>query len=191
MRDKIILTGFMATGKSTVARLIARRLGCRFVDSDRELCARAGKSVAAIFADHGEPHFRAMEREVIAALAADPNRSVIATGGGALVDDRNFAVLSSAGIVICLSARVEVIATRVTRSAHPRPKLLQSGRPLERSIADLMAARAGAYAKAEVTIDTSDLSVEEVADRVIQAATARTANRCEPCGESSLTTPIR
>ena len=180
MRDKIILTGFMATGKSTVGKLIARRLGCRFADSDRELCARAGKSIAAIFADHGEPHFRTLEREVIAALAADPNRSVIATGGGALADDRNFSVLSSAGIVICLSARVEVIARRVRHSAHPRPKLLQSGQPLERSIADLMAARAGAYAKAEVTIDTSDLSPEEVADRVLQAVAARTANRCEP-----------
>jgi shikimate kinase len=72
-----------------------------------------------------------------------------------------------------------VIAQRVTRSSHPRPKLLQSGQPLERSIADLMAARADAYAKAEVTIDTSDLTVEEVADRVIQAVTARAANRCE------------
>ncbi len=178
MRDKIILTGFMATGKSTVARLIARRLGCRFADSDHELCARAGKSIAAIFADHGEPHFRAMEREVIAALAADPNRCVIATGGGALVDDRNFSVLSAAGVIVCLSARVDVIAKRV--APHPRPKLLESGKPLEETIAELMAARAAAYAKAEITIDTSEISPEEAAERVLQAVTARAANRCEP-----------
>jgi len=180
MRDKIILTGFMATGKSTVARLIARRLGWRLADSDRELSARAGKSVAEIFADHGEPHFRELEREIIAELAAGPERCVIATGGGALADDRNFAALSGAVVIVCLTARADVIARRVARSAHPRPKLLESGQPLEKAIADLLAARAAAYARAHLTIDTSDLTPEEAADRVIQAVGARAAHRCEP-----------
>jgi shikimate kinase len=185
MRDKIILTGFMATGKSAVARILARRLGWRLCDSDRELSARAGKSIAAIFDEDGEAHFRRLEREAIAQLVADPNPAVIATGGGALVDDENYRVLAKAGVIVCLSARPEVIAKRVGRSSQPRPKLVAAGKPLDEAIAELLAARQAAYAKAAITVDTSDISTEESADRVLEALAAqgltfRTVNRCEP-----------
>ncbi len=180
MRGKIILTGFMATGKSTVGKVIARRLGWRLVDSDRELSSRAGKSIAAIFAEDGESHFRKLERDTIAELAADPEPCVIATGGGALVDEANYRVLSKAGVIVCLSAPPGVIANRVQRSTHPRPMLHQSAKPLDEAIAELMAARAPAYAKASITIDTADLSPEEAADRVLEALAAHGMNRCEP-----------
>jgi shikimate kinase len=181
MTPKLILTGFMATGKSAVGPLVARRLGWRFVDSDAAIVARAGRPIAAIFAEDGEPRFRALEHEVIAALAGDRRRcpqckgplpAVISTGGGALVDESNAAALRGAGVVICLSARPDVIAARVGRSPAKRPKLMEGGKPLGERIHELMAERATAYARAHVSVDTSDVSVERVVERVIDAFVA-------------------
>jgi shikimate kinase len=191
MVPKLILTGFMATGKSAVGRAVAARLGWRLVDSDAEIVARAGKPIPAIFAEHGEAYFRALEREVIAALADDstpcpqcgePQPAVISTGGGALVDERNYATLKRAGVIICLSARPEVIAARVRRAPHKRPKLLEGGKPLEARIAELMEERRAAYARADFTVDTSDLSVAESAERVLEVFGRRggSAHRCAP-----------
>lgn len=196
MAPKLILTGFMATGKSAVGRAVAARLGWRLVDSDAELVARAGKPIPAIFAEHGEAQFRALEREVIAALADDPARcpqcgeprpAVISTGGGALVDEGNYRALKRAGVIVCLSARPEVIAARVRRSPHKRPKLLEGGKPLETRIAELMEERRAAYARAAFTVDTSDLSVAQSAERVLEvfgrhggSQHRRNAHRCAP-----------
>ena len=191
MAPKLILTGFMAAGKSAVGRAAAARLGCRLVDSDDELVARAGKPIAAIFAEHGEAWFRALEHEVIAALADEPapcprcgqaQPMVISTGGGALVDECNYAALKRTGVIVCLSARPEVIAARVRRSRHARPKLLEGGKPLEERIAELMEERRAAYARADFTVDTSDLSVAESAERVLEifARHGRGAHRCAP-----------
>ncbi|MGO9453058.1 MAG: shikimate kinase [Candidatus Binataceae bacterium] len=188
MTPKLILTGFMATGKSAVGSLIARRLGWRFIDSDAEIVARAGKPIPAIFAEFGESRFRAIERETIAALADDdrlcplsgePLPAVISTGGGVLTDERNCAALRRCGVIICLSARPEVIASRIGRSATRRPKLTEGGKPLEERIRELMAERAAAYARADITVDTSDLAPDQVADRVIDAFFAKGPWRCK------------
>jgi shikimate kinase len=192
MAPKLILTGFMAAGKSAVGRTVAARLGLHLMDSDTELVARAGRPIAEIFAHDGEAHFRALEREVIADLAADPNRCprcgaprpmVISTGGGALVDERNYAALKHAGVIVCLTARPEVIAARVRRSRETRPKLLEGGKPLEERIAELMEERRAAYARADFTVDTSDLTVAEAAERVLEIFAAHggagaEAHRC-------------
>ncbi|HUY29070.1 MAG TPA: shikimate kinase [Candidatus Binataceae bacterium] len=189
MSAKLILTGFMATGKSVVGPIVARRLGWRFADTDAEIAARAGKSVAAIFADDGEARMRALERDAIAAFARDRRRcaqcgslrpAVISTGGGAIADAANYAALHAAGVVICLSARPEVIARRVGRSAARRPKLVEGGKPLVERITELMEQRAGAYARADATIDTSDLAIETVVERVIDAYAALGKLRCTP-----------
>jgi shikimate kinase len=166
---KVILTGFMATGKSSVGRSVAARLGHRFIDTDHEIVARAGKPIARIFAEDGEAAFRQLEREVIAALMQAPQPAVIATGGGALVDDANFAALSQAGVIVCLVARPEVIARRVSVSNIARPKLAEGNLPLEQRIVELMEARQSAYARAAITIDTSDLTIDVVAERVLRA----------------------
>jgi shikimate kinase len=166
---KVILTGFMATGKSSVGRSVAARLGRRFIDTDYEIVARAGKPIARIFAEDGEAAFRHLEREVIAALTQAPQPAVIATGGGALVDDANFAALSQAGVIVCLVARPEVIARRVSVSNIARPKLAEGNLPLEQRIVELMEARRSAYARAAITIDTSDVSVDGAAERVLRA----------------------
>jgi shikimate kinase len=169
IKSKVVLTGFMASGKSAVGRALAARLGRRFIDSDHEIAARAGKTIAQIFAEDGEASFRQMEREVIARLAAAPEPAVIATGGGALVDDANFATLSGVGTVVCLVARPEVIARRVSASNVARPKLTESNLPLEERIVQLMRERQTAYARAAITVDTSDLTVSAAADQVLHA----------------------
>ncbi|MFZ0888287.1 MAG: shikimate kinase [Candidatus Binataceae bacterium] len=180
MPKRVVLTGFMAAGKSAVGRTVARRLGWRFADSDRELAARAGKPIAAIFAEMGEAHFRRLEREIIAECAALAQPAVIATGGGALVDETNYRALSTDAVIVCLSARPEIIAERIRRSGAPRPKLLEGDKPLRERIEELMVARKEAYARAEITIDTSELTVEEAADQVLEALAARGVHRCEP-----------
>jgi shikimate kinase len=176
MTPKLILTGFMATGKSAVGPLVARRLSWRFMDSDAEIVRRAGKPIAELFSERGETHFRELERAVIKELAESRSRcaqckqlrpAVIATGGGALVDEANARALKRAGIVILLSARAEIIAARADRSRAVRPKLLEGGKPLVERIAELGAERAGAYARADAAVDTSDLTPEKAAERVI------------------------
>ncbi len=187
MAPRLILTGFMATGKSAVAAIVARRLGWPLIDTDERLVERAGKPVAAIFSEDGEPQFRRLEREVIAEIACDrrrcamcgrPRPAVVATGGGALVDEANFKALSETGVIICLSARPEVIARRVKKSRTERPKLLEGEKSLPDRIEELLAQRREAYAHAEVTVDTSNITVEEAAERVLAAFIAHGARRC-------------
>lgn len=180
MAPKLILTGFMATGKSAVARAIARRLRWRLIDCDERIVARAGKSIPEIFRAYGEAHFRTIEREMIQEIAVERRRcpqcgkplpAVIATGGGALVDAQNFAALSRCGVVICLAARPEVIARRAGPHAASRPLLAAGGKPLRDRIAELIEARRDVYARAVITIDTSDLSIDQAADAAIAAFT--------------------
>jgi shikimate kinase len=172
-KSKVVLTGFMATGKSAVGRALAARLHCRFIDSDHEIVARAGKPIAAIFADDGEAAFRRLERQVIADLAAAPESAVIATGGGAMVDDGNYAALAQAGTIVCLTARPEVIARRVSAGNVIRPKLIEGNLPLDARIVELMEARKDVYARASIIIDTSDLTVDAAAARVLRALESR------------------
>jgi shikimate kinase len=193
MTPKLILTGFMATGKSSVGPLVARRLGWEFVDVDAVIAARAGKPIAQIFADYGEPHFRRLEREAVAQLASDRRRcpqchgpypEVISTGGGVLLDQSNCAALKRAGLIVCLTARPEVVAARVERSKTKRPKLTEGGKSTLARIKELMAERVDAYARADVQIDSSDLTVDQLADRVISAFAAHAARRCVPSARS-------
>jgi shikimate kinase len=186
MTPKLILTGFMATGKSVVGPLVARRLGWRFIDTDAVIVARAGRPIAAIFADDGEARFRALEHQVVADLAAERRRcpqcqgalpAVIATGGGVMVNESNCAALRRTGVVICLSARPEVIAARVSRSRARRPKLAEGGKPLGERIRELMAERAAAYTRAHASVDTSDIPVDAVVERVIDTFVAEAKHR--------------
>jgi shikimate kinase len=194
MTPKLIITGFMATGKSSVGPIVAQRLGWEFVDVDSVIVARAGKPIAQIFADEGEAHFRRLEREAIAHLTSDrrrcpnchgPHPEVISTGGGALIDESNCAALTRVGVIVCLMARPEVIAMRVERSKTKRPKLTEGGKPTFARIKELMAERADAYARADVQIDASDLSVAQAADRVISAFGAHAARRVLPPAQSA------
>lgn len=185
IKSKLVLTGFMASGKSAVGRALAARLGRRFIDSDHEIVVRAGKPIAQIFAEDGEPAFRRLESEVIADLAAAPEPAVIATGGGALVDDRNHAALSRVGTVVCLMARPEVIAKRVSASNIARPKLTESDLPLEQRIVQLMEERKAAYARANFLIDTSDLTVAAAAEMVLRVLENQNSDHQDAAGKDS------
>jgi shikimate kinase len=167
---RVILTGFMATGKTEVGRRLARLLGRPFVDTDGLVEAAAGRSVAEIFAAEGEAGFRARERDAVEKACAVPD-AVIATGGGTLLDAENRRRLAAAGAIVCLSADAEEILRRVGDPAT-RPLLVRrnghgddaAGR-IER-IRALLAERAPAYALATHTIETSGLEVDDVVARV-------------------------
>lgn len=159
----IVLTGFMGTGKSSVGREVARRLGRPFVDMDAEIEAQTGQSIAAIFAQEGEPHFRNLEAELCRKLSARRGL-VIATGGGALIDEENRRRLSDSGLVICLTCQVKEILRRLDAS-DDRPLL--AGHERKRELERLLARRRAAYEAIPHRIDTTGLMVDETADQVI------------------------
>ena len=160
----IILTGFMGTGKTAVGKRLAKRLGWRFVDIDQLIEASAKMSVARIFAERGEVVFRRLERRCIARVVHGRHQ-VIATGGGAFVDAQSRTTLRATGPVICLTAQPRAILARVGRTLSARPLLQGRTDPLSR-IRTLLNQRSAAYAQADVTIDTSALSIDEVVERV-------------------------
>ena len=119
----IVLVGFMGTGKSAVGKQLAATLHYRLVDMDEIIAARAGKPIARIFSDDGEPRFRAMERDLVRELAQQQSL-VIAAGGGIVLNPDNIRDFSQSGLVVCLSAAPEEILRRVGNSTH-RPLLNQ------------------------------------------------------------------
>ncbi len=160
----IVLMGFMGTGKSEVGRRLAQRLGRAFVDTDQLIEERARKRVAAIFAEDGEPAFRALERDAVAE-AARRGGAVVAVGGGAVLDPENLRCLRDAGFLIHLAARPEAILKRVGDAAS-RPLL--AGDP-EGAVRRLVAERGPVYeAAADVTVDTSERTADEVVEEIQQ-----------------------
>jgi 3-dehydroquinate synthase len=168
----LVITGFSGTGKSLVAKEVGRRLDWAFLDTDDEIVKRAGKPIAQIFRQDGEAKFRELEREMIK-KACQQRQTVIAIGGGAIVDPQNYELLAKTGLIVCLEAKPETIHERLFREAARSPEtevrpLLGHDKPLER-IRQLKASRQPYYAKADWTIHTDGLSISEVADEVIRA----------------------
>ncbi len=122
----LYLVGFMGTGKSTVGRQVAKQLGFEFIDSDQEIERLQGKAVSRIFAEDGEPKFRAMEREFIE-RGHPARRCVVACGGGLVVPPGMLELLRSRGIVMCMHAPIDTILKRTLHATH-RP-LLQVENP--------------------------------------------------------------
>ncbi|NLO05525.1 MAG: 3-dehydroquinate synthase [candidate division WS1 bacterium] len=147
----ICITGFMGTGKTTVGRLLAQRLGIGFVDTDEVITEGEGRSIPDIFAQHGEEHFRELEARAVASVSAGGPR-VISTGGGVLLREENLRALHDAGPIICLNADAETILER-TRGDVSRP-LLQTEDPAA-SIRALLSARQACYAPADYQLDAS------------------------------------
>ncbi|MDE2485140.1 MAG: shikimate kinase [candidate division NC10 bacterium] len=160
---KVVLTGFMGTGKSVVGRRLAERLALPFVDLDDAIEAAASMAIPEIFASEGESGFRRRERELIASLA-NRGSCVVATGGGAVLDPENLRNLRIGAMLVCLVAEPAVILQRLGGDAR-RP-LLQSPDRLAR-IRELLEQRAAAYAQADLSIDTSGADIEEIVDRIM------------------------
>lgn len=162
---RIVLAGFMGTGKTVVGRRLATRLGRPLLDTDALIEQAERRSVREIFASDGEPRFRELERAAVreACAAGDV---VVSTGGGTLVDDRNLDALADGGLLVCLTASPRTIARRVRSSVAERPLL--NGHPsLTGRIRELLDARAPVYARVPVQIDTSHLTVDEVVDEIV------------------------
>ena len=167
----IVVTGFSGTGKSLASREVARRLSWDFIDTDEEIVRLAGKSIADVFQQEGEGRFREMERQVIEKACLE-DKTVIATGGGAIADPVNYELLAGRGLIFCLEASPETIYRRLflqtTCGCEPeiRP-LLAEDNPLER-IRQLKADRQRYYAGVDWTVHTDSLSIDQVAEEVIR-----------------------
>lgn len=158
--DKIYLVGFMAAGKTTVARALAARLGWRAEDIDELIEARERRTVADIFARHGEPYFRTIEREILRLLL--PLRHlVVATGGGTFMDPENRAAINRDGLSVWLDVPFEEVVARLP--ADGRRPLAADRAQLER----LFAVRQAAYANAHLRIDARAAHPEELAERIV------------------------
>ena len=164
----IVLIGFMGTGKTSVGRLLAGRLGCAFHDLDKKIEEACGISIPQIFAQHGEPYFRAREKEAVRAAAARSGL-VIATGGGTVKDAENAALLREHGVLVALTADVDTILQRTAaRGARPVLDGADAG-DRRAAVVRLLEERRTLYAGADITVDTSCRSPLEVAEYIVQA----------------------
>jgi len=163
----LILTGFMGTGKTTVGRLAAERLGWDFIDTDTLIEEREGRSIPEIFREPGEAHFRALEKDLCAEISGRQG-IVVATGGGMPLDPDNRKTLNSSGIVVRLRCAVSEIVARVGNGSE-RP-LLFSG-DLAGRISELLRGREPAYAALPFHLDTTGASIDDVVESVLGIAT--------------------
>jgi shikimate kinase len=160
--DKIYLVGFMAAGKTTVARALAERLGWRAEDIDELIEARERRTVADIFARSGEPYFRTLERDILRLLL--PLRHVVvATGGGTFMDPDNRVAINMDGVSVWLDVPLDELVARLP--ADGRRPLAADRAQIER----LYAIRQAAYANAQIRIDARGAHPEAVAERILEA----------------------
>ncbi len=159
--DKIYLVGFMGAGKTSVGRALARRLDWQFIDIDERIEQRERLSVAEIFARHGEPHFRAVERAVLADHFP-VRHAVVAAGGGTFVDPQNRALMKADGAVVWLDVPLERVIARIPQDGR---------RPLAADRANferLFQARREAYAQAHLRLDAGRPAVEALVDQLVE-----------------------
>jgi shikimate kinase/3-dehydroquinate synthase len=177
----LVITGFSGTGKSLVAKEVARGLNWNFIDTDDEIVKQSGKPIAEIFRQDGEARFRELERDTIR-KACQQLQTVIAIGGGAIVDPQNYELLVKTGLIVCLEAKPETIYERLFREAAGSPEtevrpLLANDNPLQR-IKQLKASRQPYYANVDWTVHTDDLNISQVAEEVVRAS--RLLSRAHP-----------
>ena len=166
----VVLVGMMGAGKSSIGRRVALRLGIPFVDADEEIeIAHAGMKIREIFAEHGEPYFRAGEARVIARLL-DGGPQVLATGGGAFMNPDTRAAIAAKGISIWLKAELDVLMKRIKRR-HERP-LLKTEDP-GATLRKLMEERYPVYALADLTVQSRDVLHDKIVDEIVSALAGR------------------
>jgi shikimate kinase len=161
-KRNIVLVGFMGTGKTTVGRLLAGRTEMPLVDMDALIEEHAGKSITEIFAQDGEPHFRALEREVVQELSARHGQ-IVSTGGGIVLNPDNIADYEKTGLVVCLLASAGEILDRVQ---HDTTRPLLAGDKQEKII-QLLDTRRPLYEAIPHQIDTDGLTPEIIAAKII------------------------
>ncbi|MCD5397356.1 shikimate kinase [candidate division NPL-UPA2 bacterium] len=160
----IVLLGFMGTGKTAIGKRVAEKLEMEYLDVDTLIEKEAGMSINELFSRFGEEHFRNLESKLARKVSQYKNK-VIATGGGIVLREENLNNLRQGGVLICLTARPEIILER-TKKEHHRP-LLEVDYPLA-TIKELLAYRAPFYAQANYSLDTSDLTITQGVEEVIK-----------------------
>jgi shikimate kinase len=161
-RRSIVLVGMMGAGKSSVGRRLAGRLGVPFVDADTEIETAAGMTIPEIFARHGEPYFRAGEARVIARLLEN-GPQVLATGGGAVMNQQTRDLIGIKGISVWLKADIDVLTKRTKR---------RNDRPLAEKIRELLPQREPVYAQSDIIVQSRDEPHDIVVDEIVAAVAA-------------------
>jgi shikimate kinase len=179
--NRILLTGFMGSGKTTVGPLIADQLGFRFIDLDEQVEKAAGRSAAALFLERGESIFRALETAVLTQALAEED-VVIATGGGALTSEATLALAKDGGVVVYLRVALDTLAERLEPDEQ-RPMLkdddgrvLRGARLLDR-IESILKGRQPYYEQADIIIDAEDKAPADVAAAVVEAIRGQRVER--------------
>jgi shikimate kinase/3-dehydroquinate synthase len=187
-KNNIFLVGLMGAGKTTIGRLLARKLGRRFIDSDHEIEARTGASIPWIFEIEGEASFRRREADVIRDLTAQSG-IVMATGGGAVLNEANRALLAERGTVIYLRAHVTSI---LQRTAHDRNRpLLQTADP-RRRLEELTVEREPLYREiADLVIDTGRPNVQSMVQTILEQLAAQERSRAQPHAQALMNQPTQ
>jgi 3-dehydroquinate synthase len=162
---KIVLTGFMGTGKTSVGRELSGKLGYEFIDTDVLIEEREDMPISMIFKNKGEDYFRRMEQETVAEISQKMN-VVIATGGGVIKNKQNVKALADKGIIVWLKADPEIILKRVMAEGGKRP-LLEVEEPLA-EINKLLSERLELYRQADTSVDTNYITPEETAGEIIE-----------------------
>lgn len=163
--DRVLLVGFMGSGKTSVGRLVAERLGWRFVDFDEAIVREAGQSIADIFSLHGESHFRDLEARIAGELLREVD-IVLGSGGGWAAEPGRLESVPERTESFWLQVSPETAVRRATRQPGARP-LLDRGDPLEEA-ARLIAERSPSYGHARWTVDTEHSTVEDVASLILE-----------------------
>lgn len=168
--QNITLVGFMGTGKTTIGRSLQQRLGCDFIDTDQLIEERTKKTIAEIFEKEGEPVFRAYEMQIVESLSQIRRATIIATGGGLILNISNLYSLKNHSLVVCLWASSETIWERVHNQIHrpllEKPGAKEKAKQINR-IEELLEIRQSVYRQADILMDTGHLSVREVTRRIL------------------------
>jgi len=168
-RRSVVLVGMMGVGKSSIGRRLATRLGIPFVDADAEIEKAAGMSISDIFARDGEAYFRSGEARVIARLL-DSGPQVLATGGGAFMNEATRAAIKTKGVSIWLSAEFDVLMRRIAKRKNERP-MLQTADP-EETLRQLIAERDPVYALADLTVQSREVPHDSIVAEIAVALAA-------------------
>lgn len=151
----IYLMGFMASGKTRIGTELARLFGWTFCDTDDIIEQQAGKSISLIFAEDGEVAFRAIERKVVESISRKPH-CVVALGGGAVIDDKNWHRIEKTGITVCLTASEETLFKRISRKSHRPLMLHKTPEQVRKKIHTMLEERLPYYLRAQYIFENDD-----------------------------------
>lgn len=165
----IFLIGYRCSGKTSVGKLLAGKLGWPFVDTDADIVNEHGLTIADMVADRGWKSFREKEKAVIKKRCTQ-DRTVVATGGGAILDSMNVDLMKAVGTLIWLSVRADTVKERILKDTHTgdqRPSL--TAKSLLEEIEETLAVRNPYYQSAmDLCIDTDDCSIDEISERIVE-----------------------